>query len=66
MAFKADSFLFISIIDTFSIKQVSRKRSPIYKYSCELDKEELIYSLKKWKYIYCKYYTYNIILITNL
>ena len=66
MASKADFSLLISIINTSSTKQASQKRSPIYKHSRELDKGELIYNLKKRKYIYYKYCMYGTILITNL
>ena len=66
MAFKADSSLLISIIDTSSTKQASQKRSLIYKHSCKLDEGEPIYNLKNRKYIYYKYCTYGIILTTNL
>ena len=65
MASKADSSLLTSIINTSSTKQASQKRSLTHKYSREPD-GELIYDLKKRKYIYCKYYTYGVILITNL
>ena len=66
MASKADSSLLISIIDTFSVKQASQKKSLIYKHSCELNKGEVIYNLKKRKYTYCKYCIYGVILIINL
>ena len=66
MASKADSSLFTSTINTSSIKQASQKRSLIYKHSRKLNKGELIYNLKKRKYIYCKYCTYSTILTANL
>ena len=66
MASKADSSLLTSTIDTFSTKQASQKRSPIYEHSRELDKGEPIYDSKNWKYIYCKYCMYGAILTTNL
>ena len=66
MAFEADSSLFTSIINTFSTKQASQKRSPIHKHSRKLDKGEPIYDLKNQKYIYCKYCMYGAISITNL
>ena len=66
MASEADSSLLISTINIFSTKQASQKRFLIYKYSRKLNKGELIYDLKNWKYIYCKYCMYGVILTTNL